>query len=209
MRAPDSSLHTYSFGPVAVQLFLPAAAALRESYAPGKQPAPYWARLWPAAIALARFIAAHPDLVKGRRVLELAAGLGLPGMVAAHWAASVIISDYAPEAVALMRAAIRQNGLSHAEARLLDWNALPDGLEAEVLLLSDINYDPTAFEVLYGVLIGFLEKGTTILLATPQRLLAKPFIGRLLPYCLRQEEAEVPDGAGAAYISILVLGRHG
>eukprot|EP00967_Tisochrysis_lutea_P152737 scaffold299920_cov23-Tisochrysis_lutea.AAC.3 len=38
-----------------------------------------WASVWPAAGALATHIVAEPDLVKGKRVIELGAGLGVAG----------------------------------------------------------------------------------------------------------------------------------
>ena len=40
---------------------------------------PYWAELWPSAVALARYAIQHLDLT-GRRVLELGCGLGLVGV---------------------------------------------------------------------------------------------------------------------------------
>ena len=46
---------------------------------------PYWCRPWPSAIALAARLAAEPQLVAGRRVIELGCGLGLAG-IAAAWA---------------------------------------------------------------------------------------------------------------------------
>ena len=42
---------------------------------------PYWAELWPSALALARVLARRP--LTGRRVLELGCGLGLPAIAAA------------------------------------------------------------------------------------------------------------------------------
>jgi predicted nicotinamide N-methyase len=165
-------------------------------------PFPHWTKLWPAALALADFIHQRPSLVEGRSVLELAAGLGLPSFVAARYAKSVCCSDYLDESVATMEASVRHLGLEHVECRLLDWNHLPVGLSADVLLLSDINYDPEQFERLYQVLMGFLERGTVILLASPQRLMAKPFIERILPYCREQEEKMI----GGTAVSLLVLG---
>lgn len=40
--------------------------------------------MWPAAVILSRVLCRHPELVRGRRVLEIGAGLGLAGLVAAH-----------------------------------------------------------------------------------------------------------------------------
>ncbi|CAM9875264.1 unnamed protein product, partial [Ectocarpus sp. 6 AP-2014] len=40
--------------------------------------------MWPAAIILSRLLCQNPSLVRGRRVLEIGAGLGLAGLVAAR-----------------------------------------------------------------------------------------------------------------------------
>ena len=38
---------------------------------------PYWARLWSSALVTARELLQNPDLVKGKRVCDLGAGLGM------------------------------------------------------------------------------------------------------------------------------------
>ena len=51
--------------------------------------------LWPAGRALAARLSGEPDLVRGRRVLELGTGLGIGGIAAAGaGAARVWLSDY-------------------------------------------------------------------------------------------------------------------
>jgi predicted nicotinamide N-methyase len=71
---------------------------------------PYWAELWPSGLALAECVAAL-DLADVD-VLELGCGLGLPSLVAAACGASVLATDWAPEAVELVRANARRNRLS-------------------------------------------------------------------------------------------------
>ena len=61
---------------------------------------PYWAELWPAASALA---AALPDDLSGLRVVELGCGLGVPSLVAAHRGADVVATDWAADAIDLLR----------------------------------------------------------------------------------------------------------
>src|SRR5215213_4433437 len=51
---------------------------------------PYGVVLWPAAIALGHEIACRAEAFRGRRVLELGAGTGLPGLVAATLGARVV-----------------------------------------------------------------------------------------------------------------------
>src|SRR5438445_13428675 len=62
---------------------------------------PYWAELWPSGVALARAVAAL-DL-RGSRVLELGAGLGLPSLPAALGGADLLATDWADDAVELLR----------------------------------------------------------------------------------------------------------
>lgn len=193
-----------------IELFVPDAREVQEQYfrqqrERGAMPFPHWAQLWPAALALADLIHQRPELVRGKNVLELAAGLGLPALVAARYAAAVCCSDYLEEAVATMARSAQHLQLTGVECRLLDWNHLPAGLSTDVLLLSDINYDPGQFDRLYKVLQRFLRQGTLILLATPQRLMAKPFIEQLLPFCREQQETMIDYAGQRTVVSLLVL----
>lgn len=171
-------------------LWVPDAAAVRTDYAADTQHRPYWTQVWPASVALARFIQRHPALVKDSSVLELAGGLGLPSLVAARYARSVLFSDYVPEAVEVARRSAKDLGLSNLAAAVLDWNNLP-GTEAGVVLLSDVNYEEASFTALQRVIRGFTEAGARVLLSTPQRLVARRFVEPLLPLCRQQESLEV------------------
>jgi predicted nicotinamide N-methyase len=85
---------------------------------------PYWASLWPSARVLGARLAAR-DL-RGRRVLELGCGLGVTGLVAAALGASVTATDWAPDALELLRRNAARNGLELADRRL-DWFAAAAG----------------------------------------------------------------------------------
>ena len=54
---------------------------------------PYGVAIWPSAIALVHEIATRAEEISGRRILELGAGTGLPGIVAASLGARVVQSD--------------------------------------------------------------------------------------------------------------------
>ncbi|KAJ3479032.1 hypothetical protein NLI96_g9346 [Meripilus lineatus] len=60
---------------------------------------PLWAHhLWNASRSIATYLDEHPELYKGRSVLELGAGGGLPGIVAGkNGASSVVLTDYPDE----------------------------------------------------------------------------------------------------------------
>lgn len=193
-----------------VDLYVPDAIKVQQAYLQQKQqqpdtPFPYWAKIWPAALAMADHIHQHPQLVQNKTVLELAAGLALPGLVAARYAKSVCCSDYLEEAVAAMNRSAKHAALQNMTCRLLNWHHLPDDIHADVLMMSDVNYDTEEFDQLYKVLLQFLQRDTAILLATPQRLMAKPFIEKLLLYCTEQSEVMIHQQEHTTAVSLLLL----
>lgn len=66
---------------------------------------PFWAFAWSGGQALARYILEHPEIIRGRRVLDIACGSGLVGIAAMQVGAqSVLCNDidaYAGAAVTL------------------------------------------------------------------------------------------------------------
>jgi predicted nicotinamide N-methyase len=210
MKNFPATLQSFQFGEYRLQAYVPDAAALQQWYTLEKEkngttPFPYWAKVWPASLALCRFIAEQPHYIQNKNVLELAAGLGLPSLLSSQFATEVICSDYINDAVETMQASIEHNKLLNVHSHLLDWNHLPADLKTDVLLLSDINYDPEVFDLLFQLIEQFITAGTTILLATPQRIMAKPFIEQLMKYCLLQNEIEVNEKEMKTICSVLVL----
>jgi len=96
---------------------------------------PYWAELWPAATALAE---ALPD-VHGLRVVELGCGLGVPSLVAAARGARVTATDWAEEAIELLRANAERNRLS-VVAEVRDWR-VPWAERFDLALAADVLYE--------------------------------------------------------------------
>ena len=96
---------------------------------------PYWAELWPAATALAE---ALPD-VRGVRVVELGCGLGLTSLVAAGKGADVTATDWAPDAIELLRENAKRNGLQ-LRAEVRDWRE-PWDETFHLALAADVLYE--------------------------------------------------------------------
>jgi predicted nicotinamide N-methyase len=96
---------------------------------------PYWAELWPAATALAAALPA----VAGLRVVELGCGLGLPSLVAAARGAEVTATDWAAEAIELLRENAARNGLS-VNAEVRDWRE-PWPERFDLALAADVLYE--------------------------------------------------------------------
>ena len=170
-------------------------------------PFPFWAKLWPSSIALLDVLKVHPHLIQNKHVLEIGAGIGLPSLMMADIAKSVQISDYDKEAVTLLQKNIEHLQLQNAEAFQLDWKAIPENMNAEVVILSDVNYDPTQFETLTKLIDKFIHQGCTIILSTPQRIMASPFIQKLEASIKARYEATVEENGVNQEISILVLSK--
>jgi predicted nicotinamide N-methyase len=124
-------------GEVELSLLRPASpdALLDEDAFARDEFLPYWAELWPAATALA---VALPD-VAGLRVVELGCGLGLPSLVAAARGADVTASDWAEDAIELLRENAARNGLA-LRAEVRDWRE-PWPERFDVAIAADVLYE--------------------------------------------------------------------
>ncbi|MEO0066134.1 MAG: hypothetical protein RI983_1460 [Bacteroidota bacterium] len=166
---------------------------------------PFWSRCWPSSLAMLSYLKRYPDLVQQKKVLELGAGIGLPSFFAAKTASSVIITDYAKEAVELMQINIDALGCKNVNALELDWNDYAGDIPADILLLSDINYDEKDFESLKLLLKSYLEKGAIILLATPYRINASSFVSFFSFFIQKQELIAVQNEGTEVSIGLFVL----
>jgi predicted nicotinamide N-methyase len=194
-------------------IYIPAYEAVKTIYADllaldPATPFPYWAKVWPSATALHNVLQKHPSLIRDKTVLELGAGVGLPALMIADITNSIQISDYNLDAVELLRKNIEHLELENAEALKLDWNALPETIHPEVIILSDVNYDPTQFKTLTKLIEKFIHQGSTVILSTPQRIMASPFVQKLEGYIIERHEALVDENGIPKEISILVLSKN-
>ncbi len=200
------SIQTFHFAGTDVYAFVPSAEWLQEQNKKIQLTAPpYWAQVWPAAIALCEVIAEDTSLVKNQTVLELAAGLGLPSLLAAQFATQVTASDIAVNAVEIMKLSAQYNKLQNMKCCEMSWSEPGISPQPDVLLVSDINYEPQSFNELYKTITGFINKGTTVLLSTPQRLVAKTFMEQLQPWCKNTIEKEVQHNDETVFITVWFL----
>jgi hypothetical protein len=102
--------------------------------------------LWGGGRYLANFLTIRPGVVKGCRVLELGAGVGLPGLVASRCgAAEVLLTDGDARAVKLLEKNVAANPSEcPVEAAVLAYGAAPpppsDPKLATVILAADALY---------------------------------------------------------------------
>ncbi|BAJ32835.1 MULTISPECIES: 50S ribosomal protein L11 methyltransferase [Kitasatospora] len=135
----------------------------REGLAP-----PFWAFPWAGGVAVARYVLDHPELVAGRRVLDLAAGSGLVAVAAAlSGAAAVRAAEIDAYAVASIAVNAELNGVAVAAelADVLDGDGGPDA----VVLAGDVFYE----RAMAARFLPFLERaaarGATVVVGDPGR----------------------------------------
>jgi predicted nicotinamide N-methyase len=184
-------------------IYVPDIEQIRSEYDRQTNAFPFWAKIWPSAIAMALLLQERPALVAGKTVLELAAGLGLPSIIAAKHAAKVICSDVFPEPLELVNATAAHHQVKNLECRVIDFRSIPSELHVDTVLLSDVNYDASLLAALERSIRLLLEKDCCIVLATPQRIVGRDFINSLLPFCVEQLEKQV--GKTPIYLYILRL----
>jgi predicted nicotinamide N-methyase len=135
----------------------------------GRQlPPALWANAWVGGQALARYVLDHPEVVAGRRVLDVASGSGLVAIAAAiAGAAAVAANDIDPHALAAITMNSNANGVT---VDLVRGDLLAgDGGDAEVILAGDAFYG----RKLAGRMMRLFERATArgahVLIGDPGR----------------------------------------
>jgi predicted nicotinamide N-methyase len=173
----DLTADTIDLGPFALEILRPPSAdeLIDEERFADDEYMPYWAELWPSGVELARAVARRE--LSGLRVLELGCGLALPSLAAAARGAHVLATDWAEEAVALLRENAARNALE-VDAALVRWSD-PAPLVAaapwDLVLGADLLYEPRNADALLDLLPRL---GAHVLLAEPGRPAAERFFER-------------------------------
>jgi predicted nicotinamide N-methyase len=131
---------------------------------------PFWAFAWAGGQALARHVLDHPELVAGRRVLDLAAGSGIVAIAAAlAGAAHVVASDSDARArVATLRNAALNDVTVDVVGDLVGDDAEPD-LDVDVVLAGDVFYEQPMARRMLEFLDEAAGVGVEVLVGDPGR----------------------------------------
>ncbi|WP_263146567.1 50S ribosomal protein L11 methyltransferase [Pseudomonas sp. RIT-PI-AD] len=119
---------------------------------------PYWCFCWASGLVLARWLAARPEWVRGKRVLDFGAGSGVAAIAAAKaGAAHVVACDLDPLALEACRANAALNGVT------LDYSAdfFAEADRFDLILVADVLYDRANLPLLDH----FLSRGRQALVA--------------------------------------------
>lgn len=138
---------------------------------------PLWARIWKASLVLADHLAAMPKAEAGS-ILEIGAGLGVAGIVAASRGHVVTLTEYDEDALAFARANAAINGCRDLNIRRLDWHT-PDFTEPfDTIAGSEVLYHERDFDSQLNLFSNFLKPGGRVILSMKPRRTAMMFIER-------------------------------
>ncbi|GIG00351.1 class I SAM-dependent methyltransferase [Catellatospora citrea] len=142
--------------------------ARMEAEAGRSMPTPFWASAWAGGQAVARYVLDNPEVARGRRVLDLAAGSGLAGIAAGlAGAATVTANDIDPYAIAAVALNARANGVTVTgrQGDLLDG----DGGDADLVLAGDVFYSDEMAERVLPFLRRAADRGASVYVGDPGR----------------------------------------
>ncbi len=129
---------------------------------------PYWAFAWPGGQAVARLVLDQPALVRGREVLDFAAGSGLAAIAARRaGAVRALASDTDPIAAAAIRrnAALNDTAVAVVADDVVDTDRPP----GSVLLAGDVCYEQPMAGRVAAWLHRQAARGVLVLLGDPGR----------------------------------------
>jgi predicted nicotinamide N-methyase len=130
-------------------------------------PPPYWAFAWPGGQALTRFLLDQPDWVKGKRVLDFAAGSGLSAIGAAMAGAARVeaaeIDDFASAAIALNA---RTNNVA---IHLVNEDLIGSDPRWEIVLAGDVCYEKPMADRVIAWFRALAGRGVAVLMGDPGR----------------------------------------
>jgi predicted nicotinamide N-methyase len=130
-------------------------------------PPPFWAFAWAGGQALARYVLDHPEIVRGRRVLDVATGSGLVAIAAAKAGASEVT---AVDIDAFCEAAVGLNAAANG-VKVVAGTRDPTGHDEgwDVILAGDICYEKSMTEAMVAWLGPIAGSGRTVLIGDPGR----------------------------------------
>lgn len=140
--------------------------------ASGRDAPPFWAFPWAGGQGLARYVLDNPELVAGRRVLDVASGSGLVAIAAAKSRAlTVTATDIDPDALDAIRANTAANGVAIdvAELDLAAKDAAKEVGGARVVLAADVFYQRELAALALSFLQAAARRGAEVVCADPGR----------------------------------------
>ncbi|XP_038597931.1 methyltransferase-like protein 23 isoform X2 [Tachyglossus aculeatus] len=147
----------------------------------------YGMYVWPCAVVLAQYLWFHRRRLTGKTVLEIGAGVSLPGVLAAKCGAKVILSDSAelPHCLENCAHSCRANGLAEVRVTGLTWGQVSPELLSlpplDIILASDVFFEPEDFEDILTTVYFLLQRNPRAQLWTTYQVRREHLAGSALP----------------------------
>ena len=159
----DAQLSAATLPGTELKLWLINAENMHRAFSPEEtrrilEEPPYWCFCWASGLVLARWLAEHPEWVRGKRVLDFGAGSGVAAIAAAKAGAlEVVACDLDPLAIAACQANAALNGVE------LRYSAdfFQEADRFDLILVADVLYDRANLPLLDQ----FLSRGREALVA--------------------------------------------
>lgn len=131
-------------------------------------PPPYWAFAWPGGQGLSRYIMDHPEIVRGKRVLDFAAGCGVAAIAAVKAGAkSALAVDIDPLALASIQLNAALNNVAVKGSESVDMEKPCKNID--LIIAGDVCYQQAMSARLMRWLWVCVAQGTHVILADPGR----------------------------------------
>jgi len=170
---------------------------------------PYWAELWPSALALARHLSKR-DLV-GTRAIELGCGVGLATVLALARGARVLATDHYEAALDFTAYNARTNLDLEPEVGVLDWRETDTGGIGtfDMVFAADVLYERKNAAALADLVPKLLARGGEAIIADPRRYEALIFLEAMegLGFEDMTKEATVEQGTRTVKVLLHRLRR--
>ena len=136
---------------------------------------PYWAELWPSALAFAEYILDNPSEFHHKKILELGCGLGLVGIVCTYVKGKVLFTDYEPMALKFTKKNFQRNFKRNALTKLIDWRQDSFDNRFEIIVASDVLYEKRLIRQILIVYNKALRNNGSAYISDPNRKFSPNF----------------------------------
>jgi predicted nicotinamide N-methyase len=148
-------------------------------------PPPFWAFAWAGGQALSRYILDHPEVVRGKRVLDFGSGSGLIGIAAMKaGAASVLAADIDVFAAAAIRLNAEVNDVSLFVTTENMIGVVNQGWD--IILIGDMCYERPLAKSIEIWVRSLVAGGATAFIGDPGRTyLPKTGLEKIISYAVK------------------------
>jgi len=129
---------------------------------------PLWGKIWEAATVLSAYMADLP-VNPAKRFLEIGAGIGVVGIVAASFGHRVLMSEHNPDALQFARANAAINNCDNLKIKDINWNKPVCDELFDQIIGSEVVYKKSDIKSLLMLFNKCLKPGGNITLAEEMR----------------------------------------